>query len=124
MIIWQPTELSIVDANGDYIQDQGAGIAWALVVDASRYLPGSAVLPIVITSVSSTLWRRLRPTEIRNASQSRRVVVAADITGLVVGPLVEIPMPGLEAGNFYQVEIVLIASGVAWTRTREVRCPA
>lgn len=124
MIYWQPTELSIVDEDGNYIEDRGAGIAWSLAIDMTNFLPGQDGEDVVVSSATAVLWRRLNPHEIRSASQARKVQVGDEITCPVAGAIVTVPLPALEAGNFYQVEIVPIAGGVAWTRTREVRCPA
>lgn len=124
MIYWQPTELSIVDEDGNYIEDRGPGIAWSLSIDMTNFLPGEEGEPVTVSSATAKLWRRLNPPEIRNLNQARKVQVGDTITCPVAGAIVTVPLPAIEAGNFYQVEIVPIASGVAWTRTREVRCPA
>jgi hypothetical protein len=123
MIYWQPTELSIIDEDGNYIEDRGAGIAWSLTIDMTEFLPGEEGDPVTVDSATAKLWRRLNPPEIRTVTQARKVQVGADIVAGVGGTIVTVALPALEAGNFYQVEIISISGGVAWTRTREVRCP-
>lgn len=128
MIIWQATELSIVDPEtGAYIEDVGAGIGFERYFDLSRAQPGDEEEDVTITTVVATLFRYLRPDELTSSTQARKEQVGAGPinTELVSAAAVRVDFPELDAPEFYQLKLTITDNtGADWVRTREYRVPA
>lgn len=125
MIIWQETELSIVDENGMLIEDVGAGQTFERFFDLSRANPGDEEEDVTITTATATLYRYLRPEEITDASQARKEAVEGAASQLVGTAIVRVDFPVLVAPNFYQLKLSITDNtGEDWVRTREYRVPA
>ena len=127
-VLWQITELSTVDADGNYIDDLVAGTENIVGFDLSILTPDSDPEAITITDVVATLSRYREAYERTSPSVAARIVVDADLaTDIIDGTSVNITIPAdtMEVDRTYQ--LLLIATdddGNVWPKTREYRAVA
>jgi hypothetical protein len=125
VILWQRTDLSIIDVDGNYVDDVPVGVTTDVGFDLSIASPGATPEVVVITTVVPTLWRYRKAHELTGPTVERRVLShdETDIPEVISSPNVAITLPSdLEADQMYQLKLVITdGGGLSWVRTREYR---
>lgn len=125
MILWQRTELSIIDADGNYVDDVPVGVTTDVGFDLSIASPGATPEVVVIAAVVPSLWRYRQAHELTGPTIERRVLShdEADIPEVISSPNVALTLPDdLLADQMYQLKLQITdGTGLTWVRTREYR---
>lgn len=126
-VLWQTTDLSTVDAGGNYQDDLAAGVASIVGFALDTFAPGSMPEVVTIFSVSATLWRYRKAYELTGPTIARRVQVGGALDTGITGNNVNITIPAalMELDQQYQLRIAATDdAGSVWVRTREYRAVA
>jgi len=126
-VLWQATDLSTVDAGGNYQDDLSAGVASVLGFALDTFAPGSTPEVVTIFSVAATLWRYREAHELTGPTIARRVQVGGALDTGITGNNVNITIPAalMELDQQYQLRIAATDNtGGIWVRTREYRAVA
>jgi hypothetical protein len=132
-VLWQISDLSTVDAAGNYQDDLAAGVENTVGFALDTFAPGDTPEVVTIASVAARLYRYRQGYEISGPTIARRISVATsegvgatldvDLTGDNVN--ITIPADTMELDQSYQLVIDATDDvGLVWTRTREYRAVA
>jgi hypothetical protein len=132
-VLWQVSDLSTQDADGNYQDDLAAGNAHVAGFALNIFATGSTPEVVTIVSVAARLYRYRQAYEITGPTTIRRVSVAttegvgATLTKDLSGDNVNITIPAGTMAIDQSYQLVLDATddtGLVWTRTREYRAVA
>jgi hypothetical protein len=129
-VLWQVTDLSTQDADGNYQDDLVTGRDETVGFRFDLTEPGGTPVVVVIVSAAARFYRYRQPYEITGPTIAKRLLIAASPTTLdvdVATPNVNITIPAdtMEIDQSYQMVVdATDDGGIVWTRTREYRAVA
>jgi hypothetical protein len=132
-VLWQITDLSTQDADGNYQDDVPAGVENVAGFALDTFAPGDDPVEVTVSAVEASLWRYRKPYELTGPTVAPKVFVATsegETPALTADFLddnvsVTIPADTMESGQSYQLVIEATRDdGLVWVRTREYRAVA